>query len=71
MEMAGRSKLSAKITNDVFNHLKTLKRVTELDVSKSSITDEQVAKLSEQDVGTMLVKLDLSNTAVTDAGVEI
>lgn len=59
-----------QITDDAFNHLKSLKRVSELDLSKSSVTDEQIAKLSEQDVGTMLVKLDLSNTAITDAGVD-
>lgn len=60
----------AQITNDVFNHLKALKRVTELDLSKSSITDEQVGKLSEQDVGTMIVRLDLSHTSITDAGAD-
>jgi hypothetical protein len=61
---------AAQITDDVFKHMKTLKRVSELDLSKSNITDAQLARLSEQDVGNMIVKLDLSQTAITDAGVD-
>jgi hypothetical protein len=60
----------AKITTEMFDQMKALKRVSDLDVSKSDITDEQLAKLSEQDVGTMIVKLNLSNTSITDAGVD-
>src|SRR5262245_1445429 len=60
----------AKITDDTFLQLKTLGRVAELDLSKSSITDDQLGQLNEQDVGTLIVKLDLSHTAVTDAGLE-
>jgi hypothetical protein len=60
----------AQITDDSFRHLKALRRVAELDLSRSTVTDDQLALLNEQDVGTLLVKLDLSHTAVTDAGLE-
>jgi hypothetical protein len=60
----------AQITDDTFRCLKTLAHVAELDLSKSSITDDQLARLNEQDVGTLILKLDLSHTAVTDAGLE-
>jgi hypothetical protein len=56
----------ARITDDTFKDLKGLQRVAELDLSKSSITDDQMGRLNE--IATLLVKLDLSNTAVTDAG---
>jgi hypothetical protein len=60
----------AQITDGMFGHLKALRRVAELDLSRSTVTDDQMALLNEQDVGTLLVKLDLSHTAVTDAGLE-
>jgi hypothetical protein len=60
----------AQVTDDPVRCLKTLGRVAELDLSRSSITDDQLAKLNEQDVGTVILKLDLSQTAVTDAGLE-
>ena len=60
----------AQISKDVFDHLKELKRVAELDLSKSTITDDQLVRLNEAEVGALIVKLDLSHTAVTDAGVD-
>lgn len=59
-----------QINDDVFAQLKGLKRVAELDLSKSTITDDQLARLNEHEVGVMIVKLDLSHTAVTDAGID-
>jgi len=59
----------AQITDQTFQNLKELKRVTELDLSKSSLTDDQMDQLNDG-VVFALTKLDLSNTAVTDAGLE-
>lgn len=58
----------ATITPETFENLKGLQRVSELDLSKSSLTDDQMDQLNE--VANFLVRLDLSNTAVTDAGLE-
>jgi hypothetical protein len=58
----------AQLTDDTFQKLQGLKRITEMDLSKSSLADEQMDRLNE--VASLLVKLDLSNTAVTDAGLE-
>jgi hypothetical protein len=60
----------AQVTDSLFRSLKTLAHVAELDLSRSSITDDQLARLNEEGVGTLIVKLDLSHTAVTDAGLE-
>jgi hypothetical protein len=58
----------AKITDETFRDLKGLKRLAELDLSKSSVADGQMDQLNE--VAKYLVRLDLSHTAVTDAGIE-
>jgi hypothetical protein len=58
----------ARLTDDTFKNLKGLKRLADLDLSKSSITDDQMDQLN--DVANLLVRLDLSHTAVTDAGIE-
>ncbi len=58
----------AQLSDSIFQKLKDLKRVAELDLSKSSLTDDQMGQLN--DVAYLLVKLDLRNTAVTDAGLE-
>src|SRR4051794_29697074 len=57
-----------QITDDIFASMKLIGHVAELDLSGSTVTDDQLAKLNEPDVGTLLIRLDLSNTAVTDAG---
>jgi hypothetical protein len=57
-----------QISDDTFKHLACLKRVAELNLSKSSITDAQMGQLN--DVPCYLVRLDLSHTAVTDAGLD-
>lgn len=58
----------AQITDRTFENLKELQRVTDLDLSKSSITDEQMDQLNQAVV--VLLKLNLSNTKVTDAGLD-
>jgi hypothetical protein len=59
--------LSGKqVTDATFNSLKQLDHITELDLSKTAVTDAQLAQVNE--IGALLLKLNLSNTAVTDAG---
>lgn len=58
------------ITDELLVRLKGLGRITELDLSKSTITDDHMARLNEVEIGSVLRKLDLSNTAVTDAGLD-
>jgi hypothetical protein len=63
--------LSGKpISDDVFDRMQRLGNVTDLDLSKTNLTDEQMARLADPAVGGILVNLDVSNTAVTDAGLE-
>lgn len=64
----------AQITSATFQTLKDLNKqggrrgIAELGLSKSSISDDQMDQLNE--VAHFLVKLDLSNTTVTDAGLQ-
>jgi hypothetical protein len=57
-----------QLTDHTFQVLNELQRVAELDLSNSSLTDDQMDKLNE--LAPRLLKLDLSNTKVTDAGLE-
>lgn len=58
----------AQLSDGTFQNLKDLQLVTELDLSKSSLTDEQMEQLNQ--ATSVLLKLNLSNTKVTDAGLE-
>jgi len=58
------------ITDDLLRDVRQLGNVSELDLSKSTITDGQLGLLNELRLTTLLLKFDLSNTAVTDAGFE-
>src|SRR5262249_34875951 len=58
------------ITDDMLRQVQQLGNITELDLSKSTITDEQLGLVNELHLTTLLLKLDLSRTAVTDAGFE-
>lgn len=60
----------AKVTVDdeIVESVKVLGRVSELDLSGSTITDEQFAALAESEALGVLFKLDISNTGITDAG---
>jgi hypothetical protein len=64
----------AQVTPAAFQTLKDLNKqggrqgIAELDLSKSSIGDDLMDQLNE--IAHFLVKLDLSNTAVTDAGLQ-
>jgi hypothetical protein len=57
-----------QVTDDVFELMKKVGYITNLNLSKTNVGDAQMDRLNEQGIGKYLVKLDLSNTAVTDAG---
>src|SRR5438270_488067 len=58
------------ITDDLLRKVKQLGHVTELDLSKSTITDDQLGLMNEIGLTSLLLKLDLSHTGVSDAGFE-
>lgn len=60
----------AKVTIDdeILASVKTLGRVSELDLSGSTITDQQFAELAKSEALGVTFKLDISNTGITDAG---
>jgi hypothetical protein len=61
--------LSGKqVTDATFASLKNLDHISELDLSNTNVTDAQMAQVNE--IGGLLLKLDLSKTGVTDAGLE-
>jgi hypothetical protein len=61
--------LSGKeISNETFDLVKKVGKVSGLNLSKTNVTDAHMERVNEDGVGNLLVSLDLSNTAVTDAG---
>lgn len=58
------------ITDDMLRQLKQAGNVAELDLSRSTITDDQMGVMMEVGLQVFLFKFDLSQTAVTDAGFE-
>ena len=60
----------ATVSEAVIADLKRLGRITELDLSKSTITDVELPALNEPSVCGLILKLNLSQTAVSDAGLE-
>lgn len=60
----------ATITDELIAHLQKVGNIGELNFSKSTLTDAHCTKLGELKLDTVLVKLDLSHTAVTDAGLD-
>lgn len=57
----------ATISDDLIESMTTLGPIAELDLSKSSITDEQLIRFDELELGRLVLKLDLSDTAISDA----
>ena len=58
------------VTDDLLREVKQLGNIAELDLSKSTVTDEHLALMHELGLHALLAKLDLSNTAVTDAALQ-
>ncbi len=56
------------ITPDLLKQVKALGTVAELDLSKSTATDADLATMRELELHALLNRLDLSHTAVTGAG---
>jgi hypothetical protein len=59
-----------EVTDNLLEGLKDLGYVTELDLSKTNVTDGHLARINQPEVGSLLLKLDLSKTAVTDVGLD-
>jgi hypothetical protein len=60
----------ATVTDDLLRQVKALGNVAELDLSKSTVTDAHLATMHDIGLHLLLARLNLSNTAVTDAGLE-
>ena len=58
------------VTEEHFRKLKEAGHVAEIDLSKSTITDDQLGRMRESGVCATLYKLNLSDTGVTDAGLQ-
>lgn len=58
------------ITDELMQGLKDLGNISEMDLSNSTVTDDDLGKMTKLNLMTFLTKLDLSNTAVTDAGLD-
>jgi hypothetical protein len=54
------------VPDEFFDHLEKLGYITQLDLSRTNITDAQAKRLNKKEIGTLLLKLDLSHTPVTD-----
>jgi hypothetical protein len=59
-----------QVDGDLLDRLKGLRPLSELDLSKSNVTDAQLDKLNDKELGGFLILLDLSHTAVTDDGLD-
>lgn len=54
----------------MLEQLKTVGYITELNFSKTGMNDQRMAIMQDRRISGFLLKLDLSHTAVTDAGLE-
>ncbi|HXG11381.1 MAG TPA: hypothetical protein VNK04_16625 [Gemmataceae bacterium] len=59
-----------QLTDDMLRRLKGMGHITELNFSGSTITDDQLAIINDPEIGSLLLKLNLSNTGITDAGLD-
>jgi len=59
-----------QVNEELLRELKSLGNISELNLSKSTLGDEHMALFNELGLGTLALKLDLSHTAITDAGFE-
>src|SRR4029077_19745918 len=59
-----------QISDETFVTIKKLEHITELNLSKTNVTDAEMERLNEPERGRFFLKLNLSSTAVTNAGLE-
>ena len=58
-----------QISDEDFGHMTKLgRKITNLNLSKSNVSNAHLARINELGIGNLLVKLDLSHTAVSDEG---
>lgn len=76
-DMYGRSGMAweiglngAEISDELIELMADKGYVAKLDLSKSTITDAQLARLDELKVGRVVLDLNLSDTGITDAGLD-
>lgn len=58
------------VTDDLLRQVKSAGYVSELNLSGSTLTDEQLGLINEIGLADNVLKFDLSNTGITDAGFE-
>lgn len=58
------------ITGETIGHLKQVDKISELHLGRSTVTDDQIAAMRDQNVFNVTLVLDLSHTAVTDAALD-
>lgn len=58
------------VTEDLLRKVKALGNIAELDLKKSTVTDAHLGTMRELELHILLAKLDLSQTAISDAGLE-
>lgn len=58
----------AKITDELVALIPSIGNIAELDLSNSTITDEQLLKLDSEKAGRYVLTLDLSGTPISDSG---
>jgi hypothetical protein len=58
------------VTEDLLKQVKQLGIISEMDLGRSTVNDALLGKMKELELLTLLARLDLSHTAVTDAGLD-
>lgn len=60
----------ATISDEMIETVATLGYIAEMNFSGSMISDEQLLRMDQLRIGRVVMKLDLSNTAITDAALD-
>jgi hypothetical protein len=56
------------LSDQTFALLKRIGHITELNLSKTNLTDAQMETINDPEFSAVILTLDLSNTTITDAG---
>jgi hypothetical protein len=65
----GGATVSDELIDDLIGRMKR-EYISELDFSGSTLTEDQLIKLDEADIGRTLIRLNLSDTGITDSGID-